>query len=453
LRSFAAFLSSASLLAMSTPPTGGALPRGLARGAQRALSAAAMHTGKGQQQLRDRVLDHAKDKIQPRGPNAYSNALMDLDWIRTHPIILFGWILTQLTPSLRSDGETNLGHWRNVLSVLWIAILTLLNPVFLCIYWLLDALESFWSDTDSHRFHTYEPTLPLTVHTQMRGQELRQYFRQQQPEQQQAAAGTGGTAHAATAADGRSSASVHASSLSPLPTVFFVNGIATTPHWLGLNCTRLANHYGTACIGVFNPCYGLLLDLIECVVQRNFNIRTTIVRQTAERIQERLDAGEEVLLIGHSQGGIIVSLVVDAITLHYARLKYSADGDGDDQTGPRTDGPRAAAAAGASGSLHPPRSSSSSSPLSRLAVLTFASAASHFVNPHGLLPTLAHYVNRRDTVGWSTLAAAAAGKLDGEVYRSVADSGRHLFNAAYSLDLQRDYAAATREEIDDIIAQ
>ncbi len=88
--------------------------------------------------------------------------------------------------------------------------------------------------------------------------------------------------------------------------------------------------------------WGLPADLIECLIQRAFAYRTTDVRVAYSYIKATLvdPTVRKVVLIGHSQGGTIVSLVIDQLL---------------------TELPTEC--------------------ISKLEVYTFGSAASHFSNP------------------------------------------------------------------------
>ena len=59
--------------------------------------------------------------------------------------------------------------------------------------------------------------------------------------------------------------------------------------------------------------YGLIADIIECLIQRCFSYNTLPVRETNEYVKACLidPTVTKVVLIGHSQGGIIISLVLD----------------------------------------------------------------------------------------------------------------------------------------------
>lgn len=59
--------------------------------------------------------------------------------------------------------------------------------------------------------------------------------------------------------------------------------------------------------------YGLIADIVECLIQRCFAYNTRDIRVTIDSVKAWLadDEVSRVVLIGHSQGGIIISLVLD----------------------------------------------------------------------------------------------------------------------------------------------
>ena len=61
--------------------------------------------------------------------------------------------------------------------------------------------------------------------------------------------------------------------------------------------------------------YGLIGDLIECLIQHCFSYNTMDVRVAFDHVKACLadPSVEKVVLIAHSQGGIIASLVLDKL--------------------------------------------------------------------------------------------------------------------------------------------
>ena len=61
--------------------------------------------------------------------------------------------------------------------------------------------------------------------------------------------------------------------------------------------------------------YGLIADLMECLVQRCLNFKTMDIRITYYYVKACLldPTVSKVVLIAHSQGGIVASLALDSL--------------------------------------------------------------------------------------------------------------------------------------------
>ncbi|KAL4992318.1 hypothetical protein BDW68DRAFT_184381 [Aspergillus falconensis] len=94
---------------------------------------------------------------------------------------------------------------------------------------------------------------------------------------------------------------------------FFINGIATGTHWHKSNLTLLANIFSREIIGIQNSTKGLLLDIAECLIQRDLNYTTHATRVGRAQLYSALSSEhtKKVVLIAHSQGGIIASAILD----------------------------------------------------------------------------------------------------------------------------------------------
>ncbi|KAL8689653.1 MAG: hypothetical protein Q9218_004726 [Villophora microphyllina] len=95
----------------------------------------------------------------------------------------------------------------------------------------------------------------------------------------------------------------------------FINGICTGSSGLQQNVDRLSLLFGRSVLGIHNQSYGMIGDIIECILQRCLSYRTMDVRVACEIVKGFLMDREakKVVLIGHSQGGIIVSMVLDQL--------------------------------------------------------------------------------------------------------------------------------------------
>ncbi|OJJ37058.1 hypothetical protein ASPWEDRAFT_38696 [Aspergillus wentii DTO 134E9] len=94
---------------------------------------------------------------------------------------------------------------------------------------------------------------------------------------------------------------------------FYINGIATGTTWLQSNLDLLADTFGREIVGIHNPTKGLILDLVECLIQRDLDYKTRDIRQGRAQLRAALkaDSTKKVVLIAHSQGGIEAASIID----------------------------------------------------------------------------------------------------------------------------------------------
>ncbi|KAI5843615.1 hypothetical protein BZA05DRAFT_321457, partial [Tricharina praecox] len=95
----------------------------------------------------------------------------------------------------------------------------------------------------------------------------------------------------------------------------FVNGICAGTRWLQENLDMISTIFRRPVTGVHNRTYGLIFDLFECLVQRDFSYMTDDIRIAYNTLKETLldEDVDKVVLVTHSQGGIIVAAAVDAL--------------------------------------------------------------------------------------------------------------------------------------------
>ncbi|KAJ1324138.1 hypothetical protein MN608_10198 [Microdochium nivale] len=93
----------------------------------------------------------------------------------------------------------------------------------------------------------------------------------------------------------------------------FLNGVAVGETWLANNINRLALTFRRPVIGVHNRTTGILFDVVECLIQRNFGYATGDVREAYKVVKDKLYNPQysKVVFILHSQGGIEGGLVLD----------------------------------------------------------------------------------------------------------------------------------------------
>ncbi|KAF9885229.1 hypothetical protein FE257_000589 [Aspergillus nanangensis] len=186
---------------------------------------------------------------------------------------------------------------------------------------------------------------------------------------------------------------------------FFINGICTGENWLQSNLTLLANVFRREIVGIHNPTKGLIMDLLECLVQRDLDYKTQDIRQGRAQLRSALRSPttNKVVLIAHSQGGIEAASIIDWL---YGELTNDE--------------------------------------LLKLEVYTFGNAARHFRNPpvrsgsdETVLQYIEHYANDGDFVAnigvlkFTSLAAryTATNEFSGKVFRRQGSG--HLLNMHY----------------------
>ncbi|KAI1097872.1 hypothetical protein F4804DRAFT_346822 [Jackrogersella minutella] len=93
----------------------------------------------------------------------------------------------------------------------------------------------------------------------------------------------------------------------------FLNGVAVGETWLKSNINRLALTFKRPVTGVHNRTTGVIFDVVECLIQRNFGYATSDIRLAYKILKEKLYNPQytKVVFILHSQGGIEGGLVLD----------------------------------------------------------------------------------------------------------------------------------------------
>ncbi|PVH77473.1 hypothetical protein DL98DRAFT_423674 [Cadophora sp. DSE1049] len=93
----------------------------------------------------------------------------------------------------------------------------------------------------------------------------------------------------------------------------FLNGVAVGRNWLQSNVDRLALTFGRPVLGVHNKTNGIIFDVLQCLIQRNFTYATQDVRDCYSIVKSTLYQPHltKVIFILHSQGGIEGGLIID----------------------------------------------------------------------------------------------------------------------------------------------
>jgi hypothetical protein len=189
---------------------------------------------------------------------------------------------------------------------------------------------------------------------------------------------------------------------------FYVNGICTNKTILELNGYYLRDLFHRPIELIENPTDGFFVDLFECVFGRTFDMVTEPCGYTLNRVEDALRSSknDRVVLMGHSQGGIIISNVVKELVRKYAGQDI----------------------------------------LLKLEVYTFASAADEMASDDiltkrsgRLVPYIEHYANCGDFV--ARMGILQRHGMAGEIYEINKEG--HLLNAHYLPEISaRQYRSA-----------
>jgi len=93
----------------------------------------------------------------------------------------------------------------------------------------------------------------------------------------------------------------------------FLNGVAVGKHWLQSNVNRIALTFGRPVLGVHNKTNGIIFDVLQCLIQRNFTYATQDIRDCYSIIKPYLydPTLTKIVFILHSQGGIEGGMILD----------------------------------------------------------------------------------------------------------------------------------------------
>lgn len=94
--------------------------------------------------------------------------------------------------------------------------------------------------------------------------------------------------------------------------VFFLNGICTDKRVWEINAKEIHQTFNfKEVLPLHNPTRGVVPDLIECVCGRNFDIEDHDTRELYKTLRNALIGAKKVIVFAHSQGGIIISQLVE----------------------------------------------------------------------------------------------------------------------------------------------
>lgn len=93
--------------------------------------------------------------------------------------------------------------------------------------------------------------------------------------------------------------------------VFFLNGICTDKNVWDINVKEIESIFEFTISPLYNATNGLIPDLIECVFGRTFNILDRETQHLYKTLLRSLKTKEKVIVLAHSQGGIIIAQLVE----------------------------------------------------------------------------------------------------------------------------------------------
>lgn len=91
---------------------------------------------------------------------------------------------------------------------------------------------------------------------------------------------------------------------------YYVNGVAEQGAMVQATCVLLRRLTGRMVNPFINLSHGIPLDLLECLIGRSLGIASATALELIPRVIDELACGRRVVLVGHSQGGIILANVV-----------------------------------------------------------------------------------------------------------------------------------------------
>jgi hypothetical protein len=94
---------------------------------------------------------------------------------------------------------------------------------------------------------------------------------------------------------------------------FFINGIATSPELSKVNAKKIAEIFKREIHLLYNPSDSIPFDLIECIMDRTFKMGTKVTQSMYKVLLKALYDYEKVVIISHSQGGIIAAELVNRL--------------------------------------------------------------------------------------------------------------------------------------------
>lgn len=95
--------------------------------------------------------------------------------------------------------------------------------------------------------------------------------------------------------------------------VYFLNGICTDEVLWEINAKQLESIFNFKVYPLYNRTNGIVIDLKDCILGRTFDINDAESRKLYSKLKNALSIRKKVIVIAHSQGGIIISQLVDQL--------------------------------------------------------------------------------------------------------------------------------------------
>jgi len=173
---------------------------------------------------------------------------------------------------------------------------------------------------------------------------------------------------------------------------FYVNGVAEQGAMVAATCTLLRKLTGRLVNPFVNTSHGIPLDIMECIVGRSLNCASEPAFTLVSAVIRQLAKGRRVVLVAHSQGGIICSNVVNYLV---KCAKEAAPNSKSNNINGNATTDRSLLRTGFE--LHPYHKDAFADGLARLEVYTFASAADESQSiPSG--PFAEHFATEDDFI-------------------------------------------------------
>ena len=93
--------------------------------------------------------------------------------------------------------------------------------------------------------------------------------------------------------------------------VFFLNGICTDKNVWEINVKEIESIFDFTISPLYNATNGLIPDLIECIFGRTFNLTDKETYHLYKTLLHSIKTKEKVIVLAHSQGGIIIAQLVE----------------------------------------------------------------------------------------------------------------------------------------------